>query len=66
MSHTKPRESASPAPGTGSGTPSPAPTRSADATLRPDAPVVWPRDMNTPTTTKDSVWGSDPDGLHDA
>jgi hypothetical protein len=30
-----------------------------------DEPVVWPRDMNAPTT-KDPVWGSDPEALRDA
>lgn len=66
MPDTTPRESESTAPSVGSGTPSPAPARPGDTTSTPDAPVIWPRDMNTPTTTKDSVWGSDPDGLRDA
>jgi hypothetical protein len=27
--------------------------------------VVWPRDLNAPTT-KDPLWGSDPEALRDA
>ena len=30
-----------------------------------DEPVVWPRDLNSPTT-KDPLWGSDPEALRDA
>lgn len=30
-----------------------------------DEPVVWPRDLNGPTTT-DPIWGPDPEGLRRA
>lgn len=57
----KPREPESTAPSDGSGAPPSAPSRRE----KQDAPVVWPRDLNEPTTA-DPVWGSDPEDLRDA
>ncbi|GAB4206502.1 MAG: hypothetical protein OHK0013_23250 [Sandaracinaceae bacterium] len=57
----KPRKPVSPAPDQGAGK---APSAASRAQER-DEPVVWPRDMNAPTT-KDPVWGSDPEALRDA
>jgi len=57
----KPREHETTAPNTGSGTPPSAPSRRE----KQDAPVVWPRDLNAPSTTKPE-WGSDPEALRDA
>ena len=59
----KPREPESPAPDQGDGKPPSAPGRG--KTEKRDAPVVWPRDLNAPTT-KDPLWGSDPEALRDA
>ncbi len=56
----KPREPETTAPSTGSGTPPSAPSRQ-----EKDAPVVWPRDLNTTSTTKPE-WGTDPEALRDA
>lgn len=64
MSDTKPRETETTAPSTGTGTPPPAPERP-DKTAKQDAPFVWPRDLNAPTS-QDPVWGSDPEALRDA
>ena len=57
----KPREPESPAPDQGNGNAPSAPSRE----QKRDEPVVWPRDLNTPTT-KDPLWGSDPEALRDA
>ena len=57
----KPREHESTAPSHGSGTTPSAPSRQE----KQDASVVWPRDMNAPSTTTDD-WGSDPESLRDA
>ncbi|MFP2958484.1 hypothetical protein [Corallococcus exercitus] len=56
----KPREHESTAPSTGSGTPPSAPSLQAK-----EAPVIWPRDLNSPSTDKPE-WGSDPETLRDA
>ncbi len=61
MSDTKPRESES----TGVGTRPSAPRRPGDKTEKQDAPVVWPRDLNAPSTDQ-PTWGSDPEALRDA
>ncbi|GAB4216818.1 MAG: hypothetical protein OHK0013_43740 [Sandaracinaceae bacterium] len=57
----KPRAPESPAPDQGAGK---APATAPREQKRVE-PVVWPRDMNAPTT-KDPVWGSDPEVLRDA
>jgi hypothetical protein len=57
----KPREPESPVPDQGAGKARAAASREQNR----DEAVVWPRDMNAPTT-KDPVWGSDPEVLRDA
>jgi hypothetical protein len=65
MPDTKPREPETTAPTTtGDGTPASAPERSGDKTEKQDAPFVWPRDLNAPSTQKPE-WGSDPKALRD-
>ena len=63
MSDTKPRESESTAPTTGDGMPPTVPGRPGD-TAKQDAPFVWPRHLNAPSTDK-PAWGSDPEALRD-
>ena len=65
MPETKPRQPETTAPTPGDGTPASAPGRAGDETAKQDAPFMWPRDLNTPTT-KDPLWGSDPEALRDA
>ena len=65
MSDTKPRESESTAPKTGDVTPPTEPERPGDKTEKQDAPFVWPRDLNAPSTDK-PAWGTDPEALRDA
>jgi len=55
MPDTKPSEPESTAPSDESKTPA----------AKQDAPFVWPRDLNTPSTTNPE-WGSDPEALRDA
>ena len=65
MSETaKPREPESPAPDQGNGKAPSAPGRPGDKTEKQDAPFVWPRDLNAPSTDK-PAWGSDPEALRD-
>jgi hypothetical protein len=64
MSDTKQRESETTAPKTGDGTPPSAPGRPGDKTEKQEAPFVWPRDLNAPSTDK-PAWGSDPEALRD-
>jgi len=61
MPDTKPREFDSAAPRGGNRTSPSTPSRQE----KQDVSVAWPRDMNSPTT-KDPVWGSDPEALRDA
>lgn len=61
----KPREPETTAPSMGSGTPPSALEQSGDKTEKQDAPVVWPRDLNAPSTDK-REWGTDPEALRDA
>ena len=64
MSDTKPRQTESTAPSTGDGTPASVPG-SGDKTEKKDAPFVWPRDLNAPSSDKPE-WGTDPEALRDA
>lgn len=63
MPDTKPRQPETTAPKTGDGTPATAPGPG-DKTKKQDAPFVWPRDLNTPSSDKPE-WGSDPEALRD-
>jgi hypothetical protein len=63
MPDTKPRQPATTAPTTGDGTPSSAPA-SGDKTEKQDAPFVWPRDLNAPSSDSPE-WGTDPEALRD-
>lgn len=65
MSDTKPRQTESTAPSTGDGAPASAPERTGDKTEKHDAPFVWPRDLNAPSSDKPE-WGTDPEALRDA
>ncbi len=60
MPDTKPREPETTAPKTGDGTPASAPDRQ----QKQDAPFVWPRDLNAPSTDQPD-WGTDPEALRD-
>ena len=64
MPETKPREPETTAPTTGDGTPASVPGRTGNKTEKQDAPFVWPRDLNAPSTDKPD-WGSDPGVLRD-
>ena len=52
-------------PTTGDGTPASAPGRTGNKTAKQDAPFVWPRDLNAPSSDKPE-WGTDPEALRDA
>ena len=64
MPETKPRDPETTAPTTGDGTPPCAPGRTGDKTEKQDAPFVWPRDRNAPSSDNPE-WGSDPEALRD-
>lgn len=64
MPDTKPRQTESTAPINGDGTPASAPGRTGARTAQPDAPFVWPRDLNAPSSDR-REWGTDPEALRD-
>lgn len=63
MPDTKPRETETTALSTGDGAPPSAPG-SGDKTAKQDAPFVWPRDLNAPSSDNPE-WGTDPEALRD-
>ena len=65
MPETKPREPETTAPTTGDGTPASAPERPGNKTAKQNAPFVWPRDLNAPSSDM-TEWGTVPEALRDA
>lgn len=64
MPETTPREPETTAPTTGDRTPASAPERTGDKTEKQEAPFVWPRDLNAPSSDNPE-WGTAPEALRD-
>lgn len=64
MPDAMPQKPETTAPKTGDGAPASGSGPAGDKTEKQDAPFVWPRDLNAPSTQKPE-WGSDPEALRD-